>query len=61
MQALETSMKNYEIAGSLLNERYKNQRVIELKYFKALFEQNTYTLELALAVGQLLDKIKTRA
>lgn len=61
IQSLISSDENYEIAWSLLVDRYDNKRVIVQNHLKALLNQPAITRESAITLRQLLNNINTHS
>ncbi|XP_017893334.1 uncharacterized protein LOC108632952, partial [Ceratina calcarata] len=59
IQSLETTESNYNIAWSLLIERYDNKRVIVHNHLKNLLELPASTKENPVYLRQMLDNINT--
>lgn len=59
IQSLETSEANYDIAWTLLTERYDHKRVIIQNHLKLLLEQPGCARPSASSIRQMLDNINT--
>lgn len=59
IQTIEVSNENYEVAWSILKDRYTNKRLLVKKHVQALFDLQTVQRESSVNLRKLLDSTNT--